>query len=358
MEQLGQLITSIQSFFQTSYLYGFLAWALGPAWHDALGRTVILTAVGYFIAFSLFAGYFSRFTRGLGGVSVQRAGFHWSDVISLLPAGASAIASLLSETRKYLLLLAFHLAAVVLVHVLGLLIAFNYHRLFGVLPENRTATFLQFIPGIYLVSFFGLVLILLGKREKRWVVASYVFLLATFTMFVILAGSIDPATPIEPSRASPLSEFVGAIAGEISLLIYGLILALIPFILGIRTAEETVRQGMLSRVAHLVLQQPLTCLSGYEEQQKVPSEPSVPWRHRWFTKPSFHVSIRPDVYGYCSTPEKPLYLVASFRENLALFEPVLGGDRFDGRLILINQSLVRAIELRSSKKPEIVPAKN
>jgi hypothetical protein len=348
MEWINQLIAFIQS----SYVYNFLAWALGPAWHDAIGRTIILTAAAYFIAFSLFAGYFSRFARGFGGISVQQIGFHWSDVITLFPAGVSTIVSLFHEIKKYLIKLAVHIVAVGVIHIAGLIIALNYLRLFGELSANQAEILFQFIPGFYLVGLFGLALLLLWKRNFIWIAFSSLFLLATFTASVVLAGSVDPTMPLENPMVSQILEFFAGIAGEISLLIYGLVLALIPFTLGTRIAEETVKQGMLSRVAYLILQQPLTCLSGYEEQQMITAEPSVPWSRRWFTKPSFHVSLRPDVYGYCSTLEKPLYLVASFRENLALFEPAVVGDQFDGRLILINQSLVRAIELRSSKEPK------
>lgn len=335
-----------------------VAWALRPAWYDPIGRTIILTASAYFVAFSLFTGYFSRFTRGFGGISIQRFGFHWSDLITLLPAGITTGVNLLREARTLIGTLAVHAIGLTVVHVIGLAIAYFYLLLYGRLSEMWREIYFQIVPGLYLVNLFGLLLVLLWKnRDRRLLVITYAFLFISFPFLVILAASMDLAIPPDPPVVLRQSEAFFAVIREFLIVIYAVILALIPLALGAKIAEEAVKQGMLSRVAHLVLQQPLTCLSGYEEQQTVPAEPSVSWGRRWFTKPSFHVSIRPDVYGYCSTPEKPLYLVASFRENLALFEPTMGGDQFDGRLILINQSLVRAIELRSSKKSETVPTK-
>jgi hypothetical protein len=349
---LEEWVSQLIAFIQSSYAYAFVAWALRPVWQDPIGRTIILTAAGYFVAFSLFTGYFSRFTRGVGGISVQQIGFHWSDVITLLPAGIVAVISIIQGIGKHKWTFVIRVSALIITHGIGIVAALVYVSQVGEMSEASKQILLQVAPGLYLVSLFGLFLAFLWTTKTTWVRISYILLTVSFALFAILAMSFDSSMPPELPIVFRGIDYAAAVIGEGLVIIYALILGFIPFIFGTRIAEEAIRQGMLSRVSHLILQQPLTCLKSYEEPLGVHAEPSVSWKQRWFTKPSFHVSMRPDVYGYRSTPDRPIYLIASLRENLAIFEPGVQENRFNGRLIIINQNLVRAVELQSARETE------
>lgn len=351
---LDEWVNQLIIFLQSSYAYAVVAWALRPAWYDPIGRTIILTAFGYFVAFSLFTGYFTRFAKGIGGISPQQVGFHWSDIITLFPAGIATILNFVESARSRIIWASLYGGAILLVHLGGAIIASAMPHLFGGFSVSWQTFLLQLAPILYFFSMVGLFSVLFWRSgEIRLIIGSYIAVCLSVAFYGILVSSVSVVIPPEPTWIKLLGDFFIGVFRDISVILYGLILLLLPFVFGVKIAEQTVKQGMLSQVTHLTLQQPLACLKKYEEPQlAIHSEPSVPWTQRWFTKPSFHVSVRPDVYSYRSTPGKPLYLIASFRENLAVFEPGDGGELIDGRLILINQNLVRAIELRSSKNPE------
>lgn len=307
---------------------------------DTVGRIFLVTVAAYFVAYSIYGGYLTRFTGGISGFSLSRLGLGITDIVTLFPTALFTIIDIMLRSTRELLTI-----------ILQALVYFASPVLLGVFLGILIEQFIvppQFIIQagvlIYIFSLYGGVFILFLRKRVLY----YVIWILQLVGVILIVTSPDPVQT--PEILDSINTFPGSIVTallyEISIILGFIIILLVPTLIGRFTAKFALSEERLSNVESITLRQPLNSLGDYQPITSQLGTAPISWKDKWFTKSIVPITMTPDVYCYTFQHDKPMYFIAAFNDVTVFFLADERKEFKNGQAILISRDLIHSLEFR------------
>lgn len=327
--------------FTSTHVYRFLSIVVDALWSSPIGQIFLVTILLYGFGYLFYTGYLSYFSRGIGSLSLNRLGFHPSDIITLFPTTIFTLFSLIKERTLS-----------VIIYIVGSFIIFGVGIVIGQFIRSYvdiTSTLIAVLSiSFYLFVLINLPISLILRDISKW--SSFAIAWGVQLLIVIIFVMSLPTIQTQQEQPSPLLPFNIPLLEILAVNLLGLMLIalvlLSPMVLGVMTAKFTVKENLLSQIFCLSLKQPLSGLSQFEQIRPANVKKKIPWSEKWFIKSTVNISIEPDVYSYITNTETSLmYLLTSFRNHTAIYVHYPQTNK--GNLMLISNEIIYSIEFQS-----------
>lgn len=298
-------------------------------WAEPTGRIFLVTVFAYFFSYLIYSGYIGWFTGGSGSISVSQVGFTIVDFLGLIPTVYSLLFKLAKDLAIFLARLVF---AYVIAPLMVYAILFMVLDGFKITAMPYAALLYLAAPILWMIGFVGGFSSYLSKGEfSNWSV--FTCFLAAILLSLTSPSAASLAHTTSPGNQSAVGQnFIT----EILLLFTSFIFVPILFYyLGTSLARVSITDNFLSRIQKLVLNIP------YQIQGLALIE--EPKKSGWSRPP------KPEIFTYTPASDHPIYLVGTFSKNTAIYvsQNITGHDR--GKLIILANDTIRAMEMESSK---------
>lgn len=316
-------------------------------WVDPTGKIFLITVGCTLFSYMIYGGYIHTFFGRRGSVPFGLADFSITDLISIFPAAIITIFSLILKAIKSTLKnFLIHFLAPIIVGT-GIRSYISGSPLSPFLFDKILIEYL--VQAGYVIWIFGYSLATFqsSKTPKR------VFTSVEFLGIILLSVTL-PSVGQSPTFTSiPLiqTSFVLDILFNI----------LIPFtsiagffVFGIEVAQKAIKSNLLIRIDRLTLRQPILKegMKKVTTSTETGNKPS--FREIWLVQKNLPVDMEPDAYEWSATPDKNLYLIATFEKFVLLFAPIPGPEPEDGTTIMLNRDMILSMETgtTSPSKPQ------
>lgn len=302
---------------------------------------LLLTFFAYSMSYMLYSGYISLFAGGYGGIPLTQTGFNVIDLLTLVPTIFFMLANMLLNLGKQVIRWIFF-AFIIPFGVAFLAIMLVRTTSFSF--ETEFATSLQTIGG--LLWFMGTMLPIFYKNNARYLKIIVITISSFGAILFFLFAKITVGVSQVPGSYS-----TNTTDSDFFLFFLLLFLPLIIFAAGIRLAEISINEKLLSSVARLVLKTPIP-LAQFQHIKPAsqPGEQATNKKH-WLLQKDISVQIQPDAYVW-DFQENQLYLIAAFNQSIIFFvtSEMAKSDR--GKMLIVANEQVLSMEINSRKMSE------
>lgn len=346
---MTELIRSITSAITSTVTYQSIYWLLASLWSDIVGRIFLVTIISYFIGFSVFGGYISRFSGGFGGLSLSKMGFQITDIVTLLP---TMVFSILDIARKSLLSILLYTIRAVLYISTAFALGFGLGLLITTLGiQNLPLVIIQAGPLLYTYSLLLSSIAVNFSKGRFWSLLILWFLqIIGMTIITTAIGKgVQPAAARIPIVDDFLISILYPISYNLMTPLLVMALSLVPVILGSTMASLSVKDNLLSKVAKIALRQPIQSMANYEIAPHLSRQIKTSWFKNWILRSNLPITIEPDVYEYDFTNYLPVYLIFSFNDITGLYITTQKGSLTGGKLVVLSRDIIYSLEFYPAK---------
>lgn len=334
--------------FINSYVFKSIAWLADQLWSDPIGRIFLITFISYFLGYSVYGGYLSRFTGGFAGFSLSRLGFQISDLITLFPIALFTIISITIRTFKsfvkwFIIVLLFQ----IFVLVFGLIIGSN-------LKNNNiyvSGIVAQIFLLIFILSFFISIITIypIRKHIKFTILIGSIQIISIALSFSGI-NNISQPPPLSTVLNISALKIIEIMTEETIASFIVLSILFLPTIFGMHMGNASLQGRALSKVKSLTLHYPLPQLASFLCPESMRTRGSLHITSLpWYCRSSIPVSVEPDVFIYQFSQNTPVYLIDIFTNSTGLYILDSPNNAMQGRLVIVKQDLIQSIELHSTK---------
>jgi len=227
-------------------------------------------------------------------------------------------------------------------NIFGILVAYWIYKIPSLVSHLPTVFYQPVIYISFVIWIVGLS-ILLSDQFKKWLPILLQFLGALF-FSVAAVGVAESNTHLTPINISPTIMNIVLFLGDSIFLITRIIGSLLIILLvGIAIARESIKYKHLSQIIKIALSQELPGL----EQWRVQAQSTEDLTIFSFFRPKYVPTN-----NYLYVPNGEAFLVATLRNVTAIY--INTSDQHfseNGRLLLVSNTDIQSLELKSGKKP-------
>ncbi len=331
--------------FETLVFTGFVTF-VQSIWVDTIGKIFILTFVGYSASYMIYSGYISWFAGGYGGLLLSQIGFTATDFISLLPTAlvllfesAWSLIKFLAKTIFYFIVLPAVVGFVIveLLSVLGV----------GAYTENTFLASLSYLAWLVTFSIWVFFVEISQSKYKKYFRQFVV--VAIISMAILFLSSWNKASNSVlinipgPEASEPIKpNFIDEIAALGNLVLF----SISPFAAGRLLAPLAIERKHLSQLLALHLKEPIQMPGAVLEVKKT----KISQKGSKLEQRKRNINTNAKVYSFIWNQGCPAYLIASYNRTTALYFPPETLNSSHGRLLLLNNEMIYAVEIKGHKR--------
>ena len=338
-------------FIANSNIYRGLTHLTSSLWSEPLGQIFLVTTFFYTIAYLIYGGYMARFMGGYSLFPFGLSGLTVSDLLFLFPTALLTLVSIVFRAPGIIFRET--------LRIIWLLLKFFVLPTFGVAIISLLLTRLWQMPALvagYLLPMGQLILVIgavwllfaLNVSHEKQRYRYYALILFTCGMLITQLSGLSLNEQTVPNiSANPVIGVIIHLMWDFLVILLVVIILMLFVAFGVTMAEISIREGLLSKVSQLVVNQPLPILGHPDIASELPRQ-ATSLKQSWWFKTSVPVRVEPDVFTY--TQKNELYLIASFHDSVAFYAPNENKETINGRTILVARNLISAMDLQLSSK--------
>lgn len=336
--------------FSSSKVLALFIELLSGLWQDNTGKIFLITFTAYAASYMIYSGYIAWFSGGYGGLPLSQMGFTVIDFLGLIPNAFLLIFELLFRGFKFFLFFfaIYFLLPIIVSYFAALAIQIIFKQ---PLPDVVLLLgMVLWIAGIFLCNWESNFI----SRHKKWLYVVFYILLNIGATLIMLHAQLGSTLNPTTNSSNPAIDIILLLLYELPAILLIVIAFVSPFLFGLLMGEQSLKIKLLSRVTRIIFNEPIQIkgkmkLSSLEIKRNLISAKSK------LHQDSSSISIKPELFTYSWDDENPVYLLASFSKNTALYFP--SDDNYKpGSLTVITNDCVRLIEVEGSailKKKEM-----
>jgi hypothetical protein len=302
---------------------------LQTLWADAAGKIFLITVGSTLFGYMVHGGYMFTFFGRRENLPFGLSDFSIIDLISIFPTAIVTFFNIIPKAFfEFLKIFIIHFVIPVTIGIIIRSSGFQLDQfLFG------TTWLVQILNGagffIWASCYFFAII---QSRNLLKVFIVIVEFLGAILYFVTLSTMGGPSTTINISPAQ--TQILYAIFAT----------TIFPYVFGVLIARKAIKSNLLVRIERLTLRQPILKegMKKVTTSTETGNKPS--FRELWLAQKSLPVDMEPDAYEWSATPDKNLYLIATFEKFVLLFTPIPGPEPEDGTTIMLNRDMILSME--------------
>ncbi len=299
----------MDAFWGSSAIFQWTVNVFRDVWADSVGKIFLLTAIGYFLGYAVYGGYFSVLCGGRRGSPFRFSDFSVADLFSILPSVINTVMDLAANAFCRVLKI---LACGLLLLLVGAAI---YVSNFRIVEESLCASILRWL-GLFLLfaGFWLLVSKREGVRWKRYL--PMILMVVGIILFFLSTPKIGEPVNYPILQRGVLEQCIN----EITTINFFFLVIVIPYIFGMKVADTAIEFKIFPQVKKLVLKQAFSD----SNVRKAPGGASV--------------------YDLIPTDDRPYYLAMAFTTFVLIYVAGKGDEK--GRSLVIERDLILGIEIQ------------